>query len=52
MRCDVFLDKFVQFEAAGGAIITGEYVTGVESSLARSIYPVGKIFVGIFPLHM
>lgn len=38
MRCDVFLDKFVQFEAAGGAIITGEYVTGVESSLARSIF--------------
>lgn len=31
-------DKAGQYEAEGGAIITGEYVTGVVSSLARSLF--------------
>lgn len=30
--------KIIQYEAEGGAIITGEYVAGVESSLARSLF--------------
>ncbi len=27
-----------QYEAEGGAVITGEYITGVESSLSRSLF--------------
>lgn len=41
MRCTDYYDRDglrpKQFETSGGAIITGEYYTGVESSLARMI---------------
>ena len=31
-------NQIMQYKASGGAIITGEYITGCESSLARSLY--------------
>ena len=39
MRNNDYQDKNIQqYEAEGGAIITGEYTTGVESSLSRCLF--------------